>query len=66
MWSTLSAVSAPTGGRMPTYTRPRTPHQLGQIAGHILGRVEMLSADSAANEQVAGRLLHPSRRLGIA
>ena len=49
-----------------TYKPKEAPKQTGQTARRILGRVEMLSADCAANEQVAGRLLHPSRRLGIA
>ena len=48
------------------YTPKEAPKQLGQIVRRILGRAEMLSADCAANEQVAGRLLRPSRRLGIA
>ena len=37
---------------------------MGQTARRILGRVEMFSADGAANEQVAGRLLHPSVERG--
>ena len=40
------------------------PKQLGQKARRILDRVEMFSADAAANEQVAGRLLHPSVERG--
>ena len=36
------------------------PRQLGQTARRILERVEMFSADGASNEQLAGRLLHPS------
>ena len=42
------------------YKPKGAPKQLGQTARRILGRVEMFSADGAANEQVAGRLLHPS------
>lgn len=46
------------------YKPKEAPKQMGQTARRILGRVEMFSADGAANEQVAGRLLHPSVERG--
>ena len=50
-----------------TYKPKEPPRLVEAAARRILQRVEMFSADGAANEQLAGRLLHPAvERTGTA
>ena len=50
-----------------TYTPKEPPRLVEAAARRVLQHVEMFSADGAANEQLAGRLLHPAvERAGTA
>ena len=42
------------------YKPAEGPRQLGQTARHSMGRAELRSVGGAFDEQLAGRLLHPS------